>query len=184
MTPAGNITTAGKEPETKGEVKPDVAVQKREERPVRRWDPFDLFDEMQDEMARLWSQTWPFMPRPLARPLRRLAMATWTPRIDVYTKDGNLMVKAELPGMKKEDIDVSLEDGDLIIRGERKAEHEVKEENYYRMERSYGSFYRRLPLDFTPRAEEIKATYKDGILEITVPRPAETPPKTQKISLE
>src|SRR5215468_3044669 len=101
------MSTAMKEPETKGEAKPDVAVQKREERPVRRFDPFDLFDEMQDEMGRLWSQAWPFMPRTLARPPRR--QATWTPRMDVYAKDGNLMVKAELPGMNKEDIEVTLE---------------------------------------------------------------------------
>src|SRR5438094_887449 len=120
------MTTALKDPETKVEVKPEVTVQMHEERPLRRWDPFDLFDEMQDEMARLWSQTWPFMPRPLARPLRHLAATTWTPRLDIYEKGGQVLIKAELPGMKKEDIEVALEDGDVLIRGERKAEHEVK----------------------------------------------------------
>ncbi len=176
------MTTAVKEPETKVEVKPEVAVPKHEERPLRRFDPFELFDEMQEEMARLWGQTWPFMPRPLSRPLRRLAATAWTPRLDVYEKDGRVLIKAELPGLTKEDIEVTLEEGNLLIRGERKAEHEVKEENYYRMERSYGRFFRRVPLDFVPKVEEITATYKDGVLEIAVPRPAETAPKTQKIT--
>jgi HSP20 family protein len=177
------MTTEVKEPETKVEVKPEAIVTRHEERPPRRFDPFEMFDEMQDEMARLWSQTWPFMPRPLARPLRRLAATAWTPRMDVFEKGGNLMVKAELPGLKREDIEVTLVEGDLVIRGERKAEHEVKEEHYYRMERSYGSFFRRVPLDFAPKAQEIKATYKDGVLEIVVPRPAETAPRMHKITL-
>ena len=76
--------------------------------------------------------------------------------MDIFEKDGALMVKAELPGVKKEEVTITLDDGDLVVRGERKAESEVKEEDYYRMERSYGSFYRRMPLPFEAKAEEIK----------------------------
>jgi HSP20 family protein len=81
------------------------------------------------------------------------------------------VVKAELPGAKKEDIEVTLDQGDLVIRGQKKAETEVKEEHYYRMEQSYGSFYRRLALPFETTAEQIKATYAEGILEIRIPKP-------------
>jgi HSP20 family protein len=125
------------------------------------------------------------MPRPLSRPLRRMALAptTWSPSVDVYEKDNTLMVKAELPGVKKEDIAITLDQGDLLIRGERKAEHEVKEEQYYRMERSYGSFYRRIPLPSGVKADQIKATFNDGVLEVRIPTPAQEQPQEQKVPL-
>jgi HSP20 family protein len=103
------------------------------------------------------------------------------PSTDVYEKDGNLVVKAELPGMKKEDIEVTLDQGDLVIRGERKAESEVTEEDYYRLERSYGSFYRRLPLGFHVTAEQIAASYHDGVLEVRIPKPKQEQPQAKKI---
>ena len=144
-----------------------------------------MFDELQEEMMRLWGQAWPLRPRPLSRPLRRMALTPtrWAPTVDVYEKDNTVTVKAELPGVKKEDIDVTLEQGDLVIRGERKAESEVKEDNYYRMERSYGTFYRRIPLPFEVKAEQSTAQYKDGVLEVRVPRPAHEQPQPQKIPL-
>jgi HSP20 family protein len=176
-----------KNAETKVDVKSETtsAPEKREERRLRRWDPFEMFDEMQDEMMRLWGQAWPLMPRPLSRPLRRLALAPtmWTPSVDVYEKDNTLVVKAELPGMTKEDIEVTLDQGDLVIRGERKAESEVKENQYYRLERSYGSFYRRIPLPFEVKAEQITANYTEGVLEVDVPRPAQEQPQPHKIPL-
>jgi HSP20 family protein len=169
--------------ETKVEVKPEVptALEKSGERRLRRFDPFEMVEEMQEEMARFWSQAWPFGPRPLFRPLRRLAPTIWMPSTDVYEKDGNLVVKAELPGMKKEDIEVTLDQGDLVIRGERKAESEVTEEDYYRLERSYGSFYRRLPLGFHVTAEQIAASYHDGVLEVRIPKPKQEQPQAKKI---
>src|SRR5689334_8991552 len=103
---------------------------------------------MRDEMARFWP--W------AARPLPELP-GDWMPRMDVYEQDHTLVVKVELPGVKKDDIEVSLDQGDLVIRGERKAEREVKEAEYYRMERSYGSFYRRLPLGFAVKPEQVEA---------------------------
>jgi HSP20 family protein len=169
--------------ETKGDVKPEAttAPQRRVGRRLRRRDPFEMFGELQDEMMRLWGQAWPLMPRPL----RRMALmpTRWTPTTNVYEKDNTLVVKAELPGVKKEDIDVTLDRGDLVIRGERKAEREVKEENYYRVERSYGSFYRRIPLPFEVNVEQITAEYKDGVLEIRAPRSAQQQPQQQRIPL-
>ncbi len=171
------MTMTDKDADTKGDAKPDASTSlaRREERRPRRWDPFEMFDELQEEMARFWGSTFPLMPRPLSRPLRRMSLAptTWMPSVDVYEKDGNLVVKAELPGMKKEDIEVMMDQGDLVMRGERKAEHETREENYYRMERNYGTFYRRIPLPFDVRPEQITANYTDGVLEVRIPRPAQ-----------
>jgi HSP20 family protein len=150
---------------------------------LHRLDPFEM---LQDEMARLWGQTWPFGAWPLARKAAQTTegAALWTLRIDVFEKNGDFVVKAELPGAKKEDIEVTLDQGDLVIRGQKKAETEVKEEHYYRMEQSYGSFYRRLALPFETTAEQIKATYAEGILEIRIPKPAgETQAAPQPITI-
>ena len=101
--------------------------------------------------------------------------------MDIFEKDGALTVKAELPGVKKEDVAITLEGSDLIVRGERKAESEVREEDYYRMERSYGGFYRRLPLPFEVEAGQVKASFTDGVLEVTIPKPAAAAPAAQTI---
>lgn len=163
---------------------------KSEGRPgaMTRWDPFELFDTLEDEMARFWRTPRRIGPWTLGWPMRRpgqpgQTLAPWAPRIDVFEKNGNLVVKAEIPGVKKEDIQVTLEGNDLAIRGERKEESEVKEEDYYRCERSYGSFYRRLPLPFEARPGQINANFKDGVLEITIAKPATEQPKAQKIAV-
>ena len=151
----------------------------------RRWDPGELFAEMQEEMSRLWSGA-PLPPLGAWRPLQRLARspAAWAPRADIYEQGDSIVVKAELPGVAKDDIDVALENGDLIIRGERKAEREVKEEHYYRMERSSGSFYRRLPLPEGTNADQIEARYEDGVLEVRVPKPAAAAAQPTKIAVQ
>jgi HSP20 family protein len=155
---------------------------KAEERHPRLADPFDLFEQLHDEFARLWGMR-PLLARPTARPFAPFTNGAWTPRMDVYEQNGNLMIKAELPGMQKEDIKVELQEGDLLVTGERKAESEVKEEDYYRVERVYGSFYRRLPLPFEAKPEDIKATYNDGVLEIQIPKPAKPAPAAKKIDI-
>jgi HSP20 family protein len=163
-----------------------TAPAKTENGKLRRHDPFEMFEAFQDEMARLWGQTWPFGSWPPARRSGQMTEGTalWTPRIDVFEKNGDFVVKAELPGAKKADIEVTLDQGDLLIRGKKKAETEVKEEHYYRMEQSYGSFYRRLALPFETTAEQIKATYAEGILEIRIPKPAtEAQPAPRTITI-
>jgi HSP20 family protein len=157
---------------------------KKAERSLRARDPMDLFEDFQQEMARFWGQIGPIFPRPSFRPFGRVPDGTsWAPRVDAYDKNGRLVIKAELPGVKKEDVSVSFEDGDLIITGERKSESEVKEENYYRMERAFGSFHRRLPIPFDVKSEDVKASFVDGVLEVSVPRPKETKPTPQKIAV-
>ena len=103
----------------------------------------------------------------------------WMPMVDVFEKDDKFVVKAELPGMKEEDIECSVVGDSLIIKGEKKTESEVKEEDYYRSERTYGSFYRTISLPSTVDTDKIKASYEDGVLEITLPKLAEV--KSKKI---
>lgn len=154
---------------------------KRNAEVARRWRPFELLDELQEEMARFWDEPWPVTFRPFRS--RWMRPTTWMPRTDVFEKNGNLVIKTELPGIKPEDVEVTLEEGDLIIRGERKGEEEVKEENYYRMERTRGSFYRCLPLPECVNPEQIQATFSNGVLEIVVPRAKTEKPAAHKIAV-
>jgi HSP20 family protein len=99
------------------------------------------------------------------------------PAVDVFEKEDKFVIKAELPGMKEEDIDVSMVGDTLFIRGEKKAEAEVKDEDYYRCERTYGSFYRSIPLPSTMDADKIEASFEDGVLEVVIPKSAKMKPK-------
>jgi HSP20 family protein len=101
----------------------------------------------------------------------------------VYHQNGDLMVKAELPGVKKEDVEITLDHGDLVIRGARQEESEAKEDDYYRMERNYGSFYRRLPLPGEVMPEQVQANFADGVLTIRLPQVAAPPPEAKKIPI-
>ena len=95
----------------------------------------------------------------------------WTPVVDVRKCEGNLVVTAELPGLKKEDVKVELADNALLIKGERRTEHEEDREGYHRTERSYGKFYRSIPLPEGAGTEEIKAELGDGVLKVSIPVP-------------
>ena len=106
----------------------------------------------------------------------------WVPAIEVFEKEDKFVVKTELPGMKEEDIDVSVVGDTLTIKGERKSESEVKEEDYYCCERSYGSFFRSIALPSTVDAHKIEASYEDGVLEISLPKAAEVKPKKISVS--
>lgn len=97
-------------------------------------------------------------------------MTSWSPRVDIYEKDNNIVIEAEIPGAKKEDIEVKLKDNAVVIKGEVKKEEEKKEENYYRSERFYGRFERVLPLPADTKADEAKASFENGILKLTVPK--------------
>ena len=101
----------------------------------------------------------------------------WMPPFDVSETEGEIIVKAELPGMNVEDIDITLTDGLLTIKGERKMEKEDKRENYHRIERQFGSFSRSLNLGVNVKADSIDAGYKDGVLTVTLPKAEEDKPK-------
>ena len=116
-------------------------------------------------------------------PWRRLPMEErgWAPAIEVFEKEDKFVVKAEVPGMKEEDIDVSVVGDTLTIKGERKAESEVKEDDYYCYERSYGSFFRSIALPSVD-AKNIEASYEDGVLEVSLPKAAEVKPEKISVS--
>jgi HSP20 family protein len=131
------------------------------ERGLTSRSPFDLFAQMKSEMDRVFGEFMPFS-----------RTTQWAPATDVYTEaDGSMVMKVELPGVKREDIHVTIEHGDMVIRGERKSEEKVEDKNFMRMERSYGSFYRRLPLPVGITEKEISASQSEGVLEIRIKQP-------------
>ncbi|MGD9014493.1 MAG: Hsp20/alpha crystallin family protein [Candidatus Omnitrophota bacterium] len=107
----------------------------------------------------------------------------WAPAVDIYDNKSNLVIKADLPGMTQKDIDVSVEDDVLRIKGEKKKEHEEKRDNYFRLERSYGYFERSFALPSNVDATKVKAAYKDGVLELTLPKKEEAKPKQIKVDV-
>jgi HSP20 family protein len=104
-------------------------------------------------------------------------MGGWNPAVDLYEKDDHFVIKAELPGVDKKDIAIDLKDRVLTLSGERSCENEVKEANYYRRERSYGKFQRAFTLPADVDSDKIKAEFKNGLLQIEVPKPEEQKPK-------
>src|SRR5881396_2067903 len=120
-------------------------------------------------MGGMGGLTEPQRPAPPAR--------TWAPAVDVFSREGNLVVRAEIPGVDPEkDVDIQVADGVLTIRGQRKAEHRDEGANYFRMETSYGAFERSIPLPEGVNPEDIKATHRQGILEVIVPGAAQIAP--------
>lgn len=142
-----------------------IAVQQRERRPAARWmEDFDTFFD------RAWREfglrRWPFV-----RALRPPA-ELWEPEVDIFKRNGKLVVRADLPGVKHEDVGVAIEGNALVISGRRQEEREVKEEDYYRCERAVGEFSRALGIPEGVDAKAVEAKFKDGILEVTLPLPA------------
>jgi len=126
--------------------------------------PFALMRRFTDEMDRLFeSSGWR---------KGRTEVAPWSPAVEVNEHDGKLEVTADLPGIQESDVKVEVSDEGLIIRGERKREHEEKGEGYYRSERSYGQFYRLIPLPETAKLDQARAEFHNGELRISIPAPA------------
>lgn len=162
------------------QTKSPATVEEQPQAPARRWDPFSWFSDMDAEFDRFFGDR----RFPMMRALRRGMPEMPVPKVDIFDRDGSLVVKAELPGVKKDDVSVELEGHDLVIQGKREEKTETKEENFYRMERSSGSFYRRIPLPEGVKDEDVTASYEDGVLEVVVPRPQEGTPSAKKIELK
>ena len=107
----------------------------------------------------------------------------WAPLVDIYETKDDLFVNLELPGVREKDVHVSITGDMLTVKGERRFESDVKDEGYYRLERVYGKFERSIPLPIPVQAEKVKATYRDGVLEIRLPKVEEVKPKEIKIDL-
>ena len=118
-----------------------------------------------------------------ARGETALTEAVWAPAVDIYDQKDNLVIKADLPGMTQKDIDVSVEDDILCIKGEKKKEHEEKRDDTYRLERAYGYFERSFTLPGNVDATKIKASYKEGVLELSLPKKEEAKPKQIKVNI-
>lgn len=144
-----------------------------------RWDPFRELANLQERMNRLFSD-WRIRP---TWESEEIGQGSWIPPVDIYETADAVVLKAELPGISKDDINVEVKDNTLTLRGEKKFEKEVKEENYYRVERSYGTFQRSFSLPSTVQQDKVKAKFKDGILEITLPKAEEAKPKQIKVDV-
>jgi len=107
----------------------------------------------------------------------------WSPQVEVFERGKDLVVRADLPGLSREDVDVELDDDALIIRGERQSDVEDEDDGFYRTERSYGSFYRAIPLPEGIEASGCNATFKDGVLEVTLPKPQQQPSRARRIDV-
>jgi HSP20 family protein len=143
-----------------------------------RFEPFrDLFNS-QDRFNRVLSQAFS-----QAFGDEESKLGAWAPAVDIFETDENLVVKAEIPGVNPKDVEVRVEDNTLYLKGQRKFENEVKDENYHRIERSYGSFTRTFALPSSIDADKVAAEYKDGLLTLTLPKREEAKPKTIKIQV-
>ncbi len=147
-------------------------------KPFRELEPFRDFERMRKDMDRLWGS---FFHRGVRRTDED---AEWLPSLDVAETKDEIVVKAEVPGMDPKDIDISLSDGLLTIKGEKKQEREEKEEDYHLVERSYGTFTRSIRLPKEVRRDKISASYKNGVLKVTLPKSEEAKQKEIKIKVE
>jgi HSP20 family protein len=136
---------------------------------LRSSDPFENLFTIQERINKVFNDLLPSSEVD--------STSRWIPAIDVFEKEGNIEIELEAPGIKEEDLKIKVEDGMLIISGERKFEKEDKKENYYRMERSYGSFSRSFSLPDNIERDKIGAKYENGLLKITLPKKPESQPK-------
>jgi HSP20 family protein len=144
-----------------------------------RWDPFRELEDVSTRLNRVLSQTF-------GRRLREdegSLLAEWAPAVDVQETDGEYLIKADLPEVKKEDVRVELQDGILCLQGERKQEKEEKGKKFHRIERAYGRFERRLALPSEVDPQKVAAEFKDGVLKVHLPKSASAKPKAIEVKV-
>jgi HSP20 family protein len=146
---------------------------------IAKWEPIKDLLTLQDRMNRLFDDS----VRGLRPGEEALGTAIWSPAVDIYETDNEVVLKAEVPEISQKDIDIQVENNTLVLRGERKFEKEAKRENFHRIERAYGSFVRSFTLPNSIDQEKIRADYKDGILKIVMPKREETKPKQIKVAV-
>ena len=138
-----------------------------------RWDPARELDALQGDMNRLFDS---FFGRREDTPAGGYGSRRWIPPMDLVETEDHLVLRADLPGMERDDIGIEVKEGVLTVSGERKAQHEGKREGYHRVERSFGRFARSLELPKGVEAENIEASFERGVLEVRMPKPAERKP--------
>jgi HSP20 family protein len=142
---------------------------------LNRWEPFRATTGLESQVNRIFSE--------LFDRSQESNLTSWAPAVDIFENEHELVVKADLPDVRPEELDIRVENNILTIRGERKFEKKVDEKNYLRVERSYGSFARSFSLANTVNSEAIKADYKDGVLTLLIPKREEAKPKQIKVSV-
>ncbi len=145
---------------------------------IVRWDPFQNISSLQDRINRIFAETFPHT----TQDRDDLVSCAWKPAVDIYETEHGLKIKVELAGVRKQDVAIEVKENILTIQGERAADNEVKEENYYRRERCCGIFHRAFTLQEAVAPDKIKASFKDGMLEIDIPRPEH--PAARRINVE
>ncbi|MBI2286954.1 MAG: Hsp20/alpha crystallin family protein [Nitrosomonadales bacterium] len=144
-----------------------------------KWDPFRELEDVTNRLNRIFGQS-------LARSesgQNMLAVADWAPSVDISETDSEYLIKGEIPGVKKEDVKVTIQDGMLTIQGERKQEKEEKGKKFHRIERSYGSFVRSFRVPDDADENSVKAEFKDGMLNVTLAKSAKAKPKAIEVSV-
>jgi|SRR5690242_16246579 len=145
-------------------------------RALSRWEPFRGANTLQEQVNRLFSDVF-------ERSSQESNLSTWAPAVDIAETEHELVVKADLPGVDPKELDIRVENNVLTIRGERKFEKKVNEDNYLRVERAYGSFTRSFSLSNTVNSEAIKADYQNGVLSLSIPKREEAKPKQIKVNV-
>lgn len=146
---------------------------------LTKWDPFKELEDMSQRLNRLFG-------RPIARSEAghdTLTTVDWAPSVDISETDKEYVIKAEIPEVKKEDVKVTVEDGQLTIQGERKLEKEEKDKRFHRVERSYGSFMRSFGVPDNVDESKAKAEFKDGMLTLTLPKSEKAKPRALEVKI-
>jgi len=161
-------------------------AKEKETKALARWKPFIGLSRGEREMDRMVDDFFDRRMRPWwpERWLGARGGEIVAPAVDVYEEKDEIVVKAELPGMDKHEIQVNISDSELILKGEKKKEEKIEEENYYRCERSYGAFRRTVELPKDVQADKIKASFKNGILEVRLPKTKEAKTREIKVKVE
>lgn len=147
---------------------------------ITRWDPLAELESFRNEMEKLFREAFgrrKLLPEPSYE-------AIWSPAIDMFETENEVVVKAMLPGLKKEDLELSFTDDTLTIKGESKLTEETKKKNYYRREIACGQFLRTIAIPVPIKEDQIEAEFKDGILEVRLPKSEEAKPKVRKVEVK
>ncbi len=147
---------------------------------MKKWDPFRDLLSIQDRMNQLFNET---------RAMREegeegFCKGNWSPPVDIYESGSDVVLKAEIPGISQDEIEIKIEDDTLVLKGERKFRKKTDDENYYRIERSYGTFVRSFTLPNSVDQDDVKATYEDGVLKIVMSKKQEKEPKSIKVKVD
>ena len=155
--------------------------------------PFALMRRMADDMDRLFENfgfgrglglpSFGSLDRDLWRGGSTFEQSVWSPQVEAFRRGDNIVIRADLPGLKKDDVKVEIDDGMLTISGERREENEENRDDFYRSERRYGQFYRAIPLPEGVSGDQVEGTFKDGVLEVTLPVPKEPERRSKQIPI-